>query len=516
MASTTFVTGTTITSDWANDVDAHVYNQEVNAHTSDKISYLPSGTGAVSTTVETKLRESVSVKDFGAVGDGVTDDTAAIQAAVNTKAKVTLPAGTYLVSAPIESEYFNLEGAGVGSSLTPTTAKTTIKKTTHTLGSAIVRNGINYAADSILSIIHPTDSWAQGCSITGIAFEGISDIDRNNYCIYSPRTANFQMSKVQLNFAARGFFGASCWDMVWNSVQASNCDVGFLHEPSGQPSGTSWTFTNVSTNACDFGFDIKGLNYSTFNSCYSEGSTSTAWNFSTAKNITLNGGGGENPTGQLLALNTADVVINGWQTGPLVGVNAVSAISVNDSTLTLIGSTIQNFSTVNGAKNMTITGVGSPSTVKLINSTIPTNGAATTVDGFSTLLNDSPANRVSMRGYADAEFVYSVNRIDTTTAVFFSNGVFTATGIPTYRYKQINDVVYYSIYLTCTVSGAGTGTIILSTPFNAASATSVFGTAFIGSGIGNMYSYSGSQLRVDFAAIPAGATEIYINGQMNL
>ncbi|GEM_PF-2713216 len=60
----------------------------------------------------------VNVKNYGAKGDGVTDDTAAINAAVSSanNVHVYLPPGTYKVSAPIKptvsTNMFQLEGAG--------------------------------------------------------------------------------------------------------------------------------------------------------------------------------------------------------------------------------------------------------------------------------------------------------------------------------------------------------------------------------------------------------------------
>lgn len=60
-----------------------------------------SGTAAFSRTVQTRLRDTVSVKDFGAVGDGVTDDTASIQAALNYGGYVFIPDGTYLLSTKV-------------------------------------------------------------------------------------------------------------------------------------------------------------------------------------------------------------------------------------------------------------------------------------------------------------------------------------------------------------------------------------------------------------------------------
>lgn len=55
------------------------------------IGFIQAGAGAILRTVQSKLRERVSVEDFGAVGDGVTVSTAAIQAA-----RVSLSSGGIL------------------------------------------------------------------------------------------------------------------------------------------------------------------------------------------------------------------------------------------------------------------------------------------------------------------------------------------------------------------------------------------------------------------------------------
>lgn len=100
--------------------------------------FLQAGTGAVDRTAQDKMRDVVSVKDFGAVGDGashplsgyfgtlaaaqaiyphalaLTDeiDGIAIKAALATGKSVFVPDGTFLISAPLPVNQQTLQGAG--------------------------------------------------------------------------------------------------------------------------------------------------------------------------------------------------------------------------------------------------------------------------------------------------------------------------------------------------------------------------------------------------------------------
>ena len=88
-------------------IDDTIVNADVKsdaAIVSSKLSFTQSSTGGTARTIFTKLNELISVKDFGAVGNGSTDDTTAIKNAIAAGDGVNIvyfPAGTYIVKEPI-------------------------------------------------------------------------------------------------------------------------------------------------------------------------------------------------------------------------------------------------------------------------------------------------------------------------------------------------------------------------------------------------------------------------------
>ncbi|QZI90373.1 hypothetical protein MYOV003v1_p0049 [Vibrio phage 207E48.1] len=130
-----------------------------------------------------RFADVVNVKDFGAVGDGVTDDTVAIQAALAAakpqRSLVVFPTGTYLISAPLVFDT-HIDGN-----------MSTIKASAGFTGSEVV----NVLATSLyVSNMHvrPTNNKAAGS--IGIRFNG-----------YNGKFHNVTASQFDYGFAINTF-----------------------------------------------------------------------------------------------------------------------------------------------------------------------------------------------------------------------------------------------------------------------------------------------------------------------
>ena len=91
--------------DGTRDVVIGSVNNGVMSVLAEEVKFLQAGTDAKPRTAQSKLRDVLSVKDFGAVGDGVADDTLAIQNALNAAGgrAVFVPAGTYVITSTLKA-----------------------------------------------------------------------------------------------------------------------------------------------------------------------------------------------------------------------------------------------------------------------------------------------------------------------------------------------------------------------------------------------------------------------------
>ena len=131
------------------------------------VTYDPPYTGAISTTVENKLAEIISVKDFGAVGDGVTDDTQAIINALNN-------IQSYQTLDLCGNKYAVYTGV-VGT--TGTTDAVTLANTVrlYNKSNVTIRNGTIFAANPGVSgskVNFPTTFSIDGC--TNVTLENVN------------------------------------------------------------------------------------------------------------------------------------------------------------------------------------------------------------------------------------------------------------------------------------------------------------------------------------------------------
>lgn len=74
-----------------------------------QVTYDPPFTGSVKTNVEAKLAQTISVKDFGAIGNGTTNDAAAFNAAwaAADPQAVFVPSGSYAITGTVTGDFYS-------------------------------------------------------------------------------------------------------------------------------------------------------------------------------------------------------------------------------------------------------------------------------------------------------------------------------------------------------------------------------------------------------------------------
>jgi Pectate lyase superfamily protein len=253
------------------------------------LSFLQDGTGATTRTMQSKLRDVVNVKDFGAVGDGVADDTAAIQAALNTGKAVALGTGNYKVTATLRlaADGQTLYGEGKGNFNEP--ARTKIVWSGASGGKIIsISNGTTENWQSVTI----RDIYIDANSLALVGIEGydttISGGAWRNQFINLTLSGFTVPSSVGISFGT-GSFPDFAHDAVVRGCFIINAQTGiagagaiyqvsnttFLGCQNGAvgTAGSTWTFTDcVFSSSVEYDFQGTNIQLANFSGCWFENS----------------------------------------------------------------------------------------------------------------------------------------------------------------------------------------------------------------------------------------------------
>jgi hypothetical protein len=249
------------------------------------VGYTQGGTGSTNRTVQNKLQESVSVKDFGATGDGSTDDLAAFHAAMAASKNVFVPAGFYYLSGTVETQQAGQRLIGNDSS------GTSFLYPTH-LGGVTLRNTFSDVEISNLWI-YVRDSSGGADDGTGFYQAGGAWLNMHDCTIYNPdATGNSGTGIVLDDRDAAGSFVSGSYihtiDHI-NMARGNNLAAGI------KTAGTS-----------------GGINASRVTNCHIISDNCIEWNY----------GGGNLIQGNLLQTSTGTLVTPAGK-----GYNSVNAAS---------------------------------------------------------------------------------------------------------------------------------------------------------------------------------------------
>jgi len=265
------------------------------------------------------LRDWVSVMDFGAKGDGVTDDRAAIQAAIDYC--WNMKGGTVFFPKP--ASYYALK------SVHPTrpTSCLVMPAPIISLGDVISLVGVSPLVQIYTETavdIHSTLYFEgvsgyrriENLSVNGGTFAGVAKADYvlygvDDYHPYLSITASrFYTAKVACLWLAT-------FVTTMTKVQTSYAPIGFKFTAPGMADAP---ITSITLNSCyalnhtQNGYYLDQATYCTFNSCAADNITGYAYRINIARGVAFNGCGAES-SDRILDIGAAQgVTINGIMT----------------------------------------------------------------------------------------------------------------------------------------------------------------------------------------------------------
>lgn len=173
-----------------------------------------SGVAANGVDLETRLAETASLTDFGVAGDGTTDDTAAVQAAVDAGGWLYVPEGTYLID------------------------EITVTNEIHVVchPNAVFKQGDDSASDHALFLFQSGSdhsSW-EGGQLDGDASTHSGSYTDEDWTAIKVEGADYLVFRNLYihDFMLMGFFHGSGDHAIYTDIHIKDCGKGFIVQQS--------------------------------------------------------------------------------------------------------------------------------------------------------------------------------------------------------------------------------------------------------------------------------------------
>jgi hypothetical protein len=246
-----------------------------------------------------------NVLDYGAVGNGIADDTVAIQAAINASNGIYFPSGTYFITAALQIPNNRvLRGESRQS--------TVIKRTD---GNQQIISGVAVG----VPILYLAGTWidVENMTLTGI----VTDTTAVRFSVLGANS-HINFTHLEINFVYHSFVEDQGFFMTsFNNINAAQVENAFtFNSINGK---TSITMNNCYASSCGQAYDFRNTVYSVLNACgcdYSNHPTEGGYGDpATAKgvynfficNMTMNGCGAEAAYGNgVINSTSSELTIN--------------------------------------------------------------------------------------------------------------------------------------------------------------------------------------------------------------